>query len=59
MQDAKTYWDYAQECMQLARTMPQHRAKLLDMASVWTDLAAKAEAQEKEKAESKDQKKPK
>jgi len=59
MKDAKTYWEYAQECMQLARTMPQHRAKLLDMASVWTDLAAKAEAQEKDKADSKDQKKPK
>jgi len=47
MKTAKKYWEYAQECMQLARSMPQHRVSLLDMASVWTDLAAKAEAQEK------------
>ena len=35
MKTAKSYWEYAQECMQLARAMPQHRASLLDMASVW------------------------
>jgi hypothetical protein len=57
MKTAKTYWEYAQECMQLARAMPQHRASLLDMASVWTDLAAKAEAQEK-KAQSATKKEP-
>ena len=47
MQSAKTYWQYAQECIELARAMPQRRAKLMDMARVWTDLAAKAEAQER------------
>ena len=49
MQSAKTYWQYAQECIELARALPQHRTKLMDMARVWTDLAAKAEAQEKKK----------
>lgn len=43
--------------MQLARSMPEHRAKLLDMASVWTDLAAKAEAREN-KAQADETKKP-
>jgi hypothetical protein len=57
MQDAKTYWQYAQDCLALARSQPKHRAKLLDMASVWTDLATKAEAQEK-KAQAKDKKEP-
>jgi hypothetical protein len=54
MKKAQTYWEYAQECMQLARSMPQHRAKLLDMASVWTDLAAKAEARERSDQKAKD-----
>lgn len=47
MQDAKTYRQYAAECMKLAQSMPEHRTKLADMAAVWTDLAAKAEAKEK------------
>ena len=59
MQSAKTYWQYAQECIELARAMPQHRAKLMDMARVWTDLAAKAEAQEKKKVGGKEEKQPK
>jgi hypothetical protein len=46
MQDAKTYRQYAEDCRKLAHTMPEHRAKLLDMAAVWTDLAAKAERNE-------------
>ena len=58
MQSAKRYWQYAQECLELARAMPQHRAKLMDMARVWTDLAAKAEAQEK-KTGGKEEKQPK
>ena len=58
MQNAKTYWQYAQECLELAKSQPKHRAKLMDMAAVWTDLAAKAEAQEK-KAQAKDKKEPK
>ena len=49
MQDAKTYWGMPKKCMQLARSMPKHRAKLLDMASVWADLAEKAEARKKKK----------
>ena len=43
MEDASTYRQYAEECRKLARSMPQHRAKLLDMAAVWLALAAKAD----------------
>ena len=49
MQDAKTYRQYAEECRKLAQSMPEHRARLLDMAAVWMDLAAKAETKEKQK----------
>jgi len=59
MQSAKTYLQYAQECTELARAVPQHRSKLMDMARVWTDLAAKAEAQEKKKPGGKEDKQPK
>jgi ferric-dicitrate binding protein FerR (iron transport regulator) len=48
MQDAKTYRQYAEECRRLAASMPTHRAKLLDMAAVWTNLAAKAETNNRE-----------
>jgi hypothetical protein len=43
MEDAETYRRYAEECRKLARSMPEHRAKLLDMAEVWLELAIKAE----------------
>jgi hypothetical protein len=43
MEDANTYRQYAEECRKLAKSMPEHRAKLLDMAAVWLDLADKAE----------------
>ena len=49
MQDAKTYRQYAEECRALANSMPEHKAKLLDMAALWIDLAAKAEAKEQNK----------
>jgi hypothetical protein len=58
MEDAKTYWQYAQDCLKLAKAQPQYRAKLSEMASVWTDLASKAEAREK-RAEARDKKEPK
>jgi len=48
MQDAKTYRQYAQECRALANSMPEHKSKLLQMAALWTDLAIKAEAKERE-----------
>jgi hypothetical protein len=48
MQDAKTYRQYAEDCRRLARSMPEHRAKLLDMASMWADLASRAEATERD-----------
>ncbi len=48
MQDAKTYRQYAEECRKLAQSMPEHRTSLLAMAAVWSELAAKAEAREKQ-----------
>jgi hypothetical protein len=51
MEDAKTYRQYAEECRKLARSMPDHRGKLLDMAAVWLELAVKAE-RKKDKGES-------
>jgi hypothetical protein len=49
MQDARTYRQYAEECRALARSMPEHRANLLDMAAVWDELAKKADAKERGK----------
>jgi hypothetical protein len=43
MQDAKTYRGYAEECATLARSMREHRAKLMDMAAAWNALAEAAE----------------
>jgi ferric-dicitrate binding protein FerR (iron transport regulator) len=57
MQDAKTYRQYAEDCLKLARQQPQHRARLEEMAAVWTDLAEKAEGRKKDQA--KQQKEPK
>jgi phytoene/squalene synthetase len=42
--DPETYRRFAEECRQLARTMPdEHRSTLLAMAESWTELARKAE----------------
>jgi len=43
MEDASTYRQYAEECRKLARSMPEHRAKLIDMATIWLALAVKAD----------------
>jgi hypothetical protein len=43
MEDANTYRQYAEECRKLAKSMPNHREKLLSMAAVWLELADKAE----------------
>lgn len=43
MENAGTYRRYAEECRKLARSMPEHRAKLVDMAAVWLALAVRAE----------------
>lgn len=43
MEDANTYRRYAEECRKLARSMPEHRSALLNMATVWLELAVKAE----------------
>jgi hypothetical protein len=42
MQDAQTYLRFADECMKLARSMPQHRDKLVEMATLWQRLAQDA-----------------
>ena len=43
MQDPETYRQYADDCMKLARSMPQHRATLEDMAATWLRLAETSE----------------
>ena len=43
MQDAQTYRRYAADCMNLARSMPEHRDSLHSMAATWTALAETAE----------------
>jgi hypothetical protein len=43
MPDDKSYRQYADECARLARSMPEHRAKLIDMAAAWNALAEAAE----------------
>jgi hypothetical protein len=43
MLDAKTYRRYADDCMRLARSMPQDRDKLVEMAALWQRLADAAE----------------
>jgi hypothetical protein len=43
MEDASTYRQYAEECRKLAKSMPEHHAKLVDMAKVWLQLAAKVD----------------
>jgi hypothetical protein len=39
MQDAKTYRRFADDCMKLAKTMPEHRNALVEMAATWQRLA--------------------
>ena len=50
MEDASTYRRYADECRKLARSMPEQRARLLDMAAVWLELAARADAGKDDKS---------
>jgi hypothetical protein len=56
MEDAQTYRQYAEDCLKLARTMPEQREKLIDMAATWQQLAERAEKKRKDgggKSESK------
>ena len=46
MPDARTYRQFAEECMKLVKAMPQHRATLEEMAATWQRLAAAAEGKE-------------
>ena len=43
MQDARTYRQHADECTKLARSMPERRAQLMDLAAAWNALADAAE----------------
>jgi hypothetical protein len=53
MQDAETYRRYADDCRKLARTMPEHREKLADMAATLERLAKAAEKRDGGKPPSK------
>jgi hypothetical protein len=43
MPDSKTFRLYADECRRLARAMPAHKDKLLEMAEAWMACAEAAE----------------
>jgi hypothetical protein len=43
MKDATIYRRYADDCMKLARAMPEHREQLVAMAATWQLLADAAE----------------
>ena len=43
MSDVALYRQYASDCAKLARSMPEHRARLMDMAAAWNALADAAE----------------
>jgi hypothetical protein len=47
MKDAKTYREYAADCMRMAKVMnPKDKAALLKMAEAWEERAREAERQE-------------
>jgi hypothetical protein len=48
MEDAQTYRQYAEDCLKLARSMPEQREKLIDMAATWQQLAERAEKKRKD-----------
>ena len=54
MPDARTYRQFADECMKLVKAMPQHRASLEEMAATWRRLAAAADGKESPQEEKKD-----
>jgi hypothetical protein len=48
MKDAKTYREYAADCIRIAQSMdPKDRETLLKMAQAWEDRAREAERNEK------------
>jgi hypothetical protein len=48
MKDAKTYREYAADCIRMAKLMsPKDREALLKMAEAWEERAREAERQEK------------
>jgi len=54
MPDARTYRQFAEECIKLVKAMPQHRATLEEMAATWRRLAAAADGKESPQEEKKD-----
>jgi hypothetical protein len=50
MKDAKTYREYAADCIRMAKLMdPKDKEALLNMAQAWEERAREAERQEKKK----------
>ena len=48
MKDAKTYWEYAADCIRIAQSInAKDRETLLKMAKAWEDRAREAERNEK------------
>ena len=48
MKDAKTYREYAADCIRMAKLMnPKDKQALLKMAEAWEERAREAERQEK------------
>jgi hypothetical protein len=47
MQSPAKFRQYADDCKQLAKSMPQHKAALLTMAEAWIACAEAAERQER------------
>ena len=48
MKDAKTYREYAADCIRMAKLMsPKDKEALLKMAEAWEERAREAERQEK------------
>ena len=54
MPDARTYRQFAEECIKLVKAMPQHRASLEEMAATWRRLAAAADGKDPTREEKKD-----
>jgi hypothetical protein len=47
MKDAKTYREYAADCLRMAKRMnPKDQQALLEMAEAWEERAREAERQE-------------
>jgi len=55
MPDARTYRQFAEECLRLVKSMPQHRAMLEEMAATWQRLASAADEKQTKGGKKKDE----